>query len=129
MRAAAALALLLPAANGGAGFRASQGLGRDTKCLLPPPPLRDAALTATADDAAPSHLKYLGLDGVVGDDKAAADASGTPWVNFGFMTPDPAHWGTNPWNLTRLRHQKAKGVSMCGSTPPSCPALPCPGPC
>jgi hypothetical protein len=118
LRAAAALALLLAASRSSAGgLRASQGVGRDTKCIFPPPPLRDPSLTAAAAnaDAAPSHLKYLGMDGGVGDDKAAADASGTPWVSLGFMTPDTTTVqpdGTVPWNMTRLRHQKAKGVAM-----------------
>ena len=118
LRATAALTLLLPAATSGshAGLRASQGLGRDTKCILPPPPLDDPSLTAAAAgaDAAPAHLKYLGMDGAVGDDKAAADKAGTPWVSLGFMSPDTTVRpdGTVPWNLTRLRHQKAKGVAM-----------------
>eukprot|EP01052_Picozoa_sp_SAG31_P010172 SAG31_NODE_548_length_14222_cov_10.926574_10_plen_246_part_00 len=110
LRATAALMLLLLAAatNGShAGLRASQGLGRDTKCLDPPPPLRDPSLTAAAAKAgaAPSHLKYLGMDGAVGDDRALG-YPGTPWVSLGFMAPGTA------WNLTRLRHQKANGVAM-----------------
>ena len=113
----AALTLLLPAATRGshAGLRASQGLGRDTKCLDPPPPLRDhPSLTAAAAaaDAAPSHLKYLGMDGGVGDDKALG-YPGTPWVSLGFMGPDVAPYGTSAsWNVTRLRHQKKVGVAM-----------------
>ena len=116
LRATAALTLLLPAATSGslAGLRASQGLGRDTKCLDPPPPLRDPSLTAAAAaaDAAPSHLKYLGMDGGVGDDKTLG-YPGTPWVSLGFMGPDVAPYGTSAsWNVTRLRHQKKVGVAM-----------------
>ena len=87
----------------GHGLRASQGRGRDTQCILPPPPLQNQNLSAAAASAtmasgaiAPPHLKYLGLDGSVGDD--------APWSNLGFMAPD------NHWNLTTLKRQKASGV-------------------
>ena len=130
LRATAALTLLLPAATSGshAGLRASQGLGRDTKCLDPPPPLRDPSLTAAAAaaDAAPSHLKYLGMDGGVGDDKTLG-YPGTPWVSLGFMGPDVAPYGTSAsWNVTRLRHQKKVGVAMLANMQGL--TMGCPGP-
>ena len=40
-------------------------------------------------DVAPSHLKYLAMDGAVGDDKALGYPS-TPWVSLGFMAPGTA---------------------------------------
>ena len=60
-----------------APLRASRGLGRDTPCIEPPPPLRGDLSARRASPQAPSHLKYLGLDGEPG---AAEQAS---WTNLG----------------------------------------------
>eukprot|EP01052_Picozoa_sp_SAG31_P037010 SAG31_NODE_4704_length_3021_cov_4.117043_4_plen_229_part_00 len=93
-------------------LRASQGLGRDTKCVEPPPPLRniDSGSSLFTSETAPSHLKYLGLDGGVGDDVS--------WSSWGFMSPGSG------WNTTRLERQKANKVAMMvnfqGITIPQC---------
>lgn len=96
----------------GLELRVSQGLGRDTKCIEPPPPLRNVSSGSSlfTSQTAPSHLKYLGLDGGVGDDVS--------WTSWGFMSPGSG------WNTTRLEHQKANNVAMMvnfqGVTIPMC---------
>jgi hypothetical protein len=112
------LVLLLPAAAVGlvadGTLRASRGLGRDTQCIEPPPPLRGMDVTKlAADDVAPPHLEYLGLDGCTGED--------VTWPNLGFMIPQPCgplhklskgNPSSNCWDVKQLSAQKKKGFSV-----------------
>jgi len=71
--------------EGPLALRRSQGRGRDNpKCIEPPPPLRgDLSAQRKSGEAAPSHLKYLALDG-------STDTAQSDWTNLGFIGPTPA---------------------------------------
>ena len=66
-------------------LRLSEGRGRDTQCIEPPPPLDNVLRSGSAAAhhraavavAAPPHLKYLGLDG-------STDLNESSWTNLGF---------------------------------------------
>jgi len=61
--------------------RPSLGIARDTKCIDPPPPLRgDLSAHRRSGAPAPSHLKYLALDG-------STDLTTQAWTNMGFIHP------------------------------------------
>ena len=74
-----------PLEEGPLALRRSQGRGRDNpKCIEPPPPLRgDLSAQRKSGEAAPSHLKYLALDG-------STDTAQSDWTNLGFIGPTPA---------------------------------------
>ena len=95
-----------PAASeiGPATLRRSLGRGRDTKCIEPPPPLRDRDLSAHRKSGAPApaHVKYLALDGTT-------DTTTSSWTNLGFIGPS----GTDGTvNETELDQYLAKGYDM-----------------
>ena len=66
-------------ASEGATLRRSLGLGHDTECIEPPPPLRGDLSSRRAPT---NHVKYLGLDGLT-------DATTSSWTNLGFIRPSP----------------------------------------
>jgi hypothetical protein len=89
---------------GPATLRRSLGRGRDTKCIEPPPPLRDRDLSAhrKSGASAPAHVKYLALDGTT-------DTTTSSWTNLGFIGPS----GTDGTvNETELDQYLAKGYDM-----------------
>jgi hypothetical protein len=105
LRLAALSGLLCGGLSGGIGpptLRLSQGRGRDTQCIEPPPPL-DGDLSAhrLSNATAPSHLEYLALDGAI-------DPAESSWTNLGFIGPEKD--GTV--NETLLDEYIAEGFTM-----------------
>ena len=94
-------------------LRRSKGLGDVSQCRFPPPMPNDPAVAMSS--SAPSHLKYLGLDGHAGDD--------APWVSLGSLGPQRNGSGWS-FNTSLLELQKKHGVAMMvdmqGITIPQC---------
>ena len=94
-------------------LRRSKGLGGRATCRFPPPTTNDPDVAVSS--SAPSHLKFLGLDGHSGDD--------APWVSLGSLGPQRNSSGWY-FNTSLLELQKKNGVAMMvdmqGITIPQC---------